>query len=46
LSAPVELCLPDGRLNPAAIGWTRRPLHTANLRGWGGPSAGRRATAG
>ncbi|MFB9185336.1 DUF2804 domain-containing protein [Dactylosporangium sucinum] len=30
-----ELCLPDGRLNPAAVGWTRRPLHTANLRGWG-----------
>ncbi|MER5838724.1 DUF2804 domain-containing protein [Streptomyces prasinus] len=35
LTSPVELCLPDGRLNPAAVGWTRRPLHTANLRGWG-----------
>ncbi|MCP2324019.1 hypothetical protein HDA40_002526 [Hamadaea flava] len=35
LTAPVELCLPDGRLNRAAVGWTRRPLHTANLRGWG-----------
>lgn len=35
LTAPVDLCLPDGRLNPAAVGWTRRPLHTANLRGWG-----------
>ena len=35
LNAPVDLCLPDGRLNPAAVGWTRRPLHTANLRGWG-----------
>src|SRR5690606_27782477 len=23
------------RLNPAAVGWTRRPLHRANLRGWG-----------
>ncbi|MEU5884587.1 DUF2804 domain-containing protein [Spirillospora sp. NPDC047279] len=31
----VDLCLPDGRLNPAAVGWTRRPLHRANLRGWG-----------
>ena len=32
---PVDLCMPDGRLNPAAVGWTRRPLHRANLRGWG-----------
>jgi len=31
----VDLCLPDGRLNPDAVGWTRRPLHRANLRGWG-----------
>ncbi|MBO2451667.1 DUF2804 domain-containing protein [Actinomadura barringtoniae] len=31
----VELCLADGRLNPGAVGWTRRPLHRANLRGWG-----------
>ena len=35
ITSPVDLCLPDGRLNPAAIGWTRRPLHRANLRGWG-----------
>ncbi|WP_372348224.1 DUF2804 domain-containing protein [Streptomyces sp. KL116D] len=35
LTSPVELCLPDGRLNPAAVGWTRRPLHSAHLRGWG-----------
>ncbi|MEW2359507.1 DUF2804 domain-containing protein [Spirillospora sp. NPDC029432] len=35
ITEPVELCLPDGRLNPAAVGWTRRPLHRANLRGWG-----------
>ncbi|MFC4118716.1 DUF2804 domain-containing protein [Nonomuraea zeae] len=35
ITEPVDLCLPDGRLNPAAIGWTRRPLHRANLRGWG-----------
>ena len=35
ITAAVDLCLPDGRLNPAAVGWTRRPLHRANLRGWG-----------
>ncbi|MFG3191226.1 DUF2804 domain-containing protein [Streptomyces omiyaensis] len=35
LTSPVDLCLPDGRLNPASVGWTRRPLHLANLRGWG-----------
>ncbi|MGB7981247.1 MAG: DUF2804 domain-containing protein [Candidatus Nanopelagicales bacterium] len=35
ITAPVSLCRPNGRLNPAAVGWTRRPLHTANLRGWG-----------
>ena len=35
ITAPVLLCGPDGRLNPAAVGWSRRPLHTANLRGWG-----------
>lgn len=35
ITSPVDLCLPDGRLNPEAVGWTRRPLHRANLRGWG-----------
>jgi hypothetical protein len=37
LTEPVDLCAPGGRqLNPAARGWSRRPLHTANLRGgWG-----------
>lgn len=35
ITAPVDLCRPDGRLDPAAVGWTRRPLHRANLRGWG-----------
>ena len=30
----MTLCTPDGkRLNPAARGWSRRPLHAANLRG-------------
>jgi hypothetical protein len=37
LTSPVDLCGPDGRtLNPAAVGWSRRPLHRANLAGaWG-----------
>ena len=37
LTAPVDLSTPDGRrLNPQAVGWSRRPLHRANLRGgWG-----------
>lgn len=35
ITGPVDLCLPDGTLNPAAVGWSRRPLHRANLRGWG-----------
>ena len=26
LTERTELCLPDGRLNPAAVGWARRPL--------------------
>ena len=34
LTSPVDLCTPDGsRLNPAARGWSRRPLHRANLDG-------------
>jgi hypothetical protein len=37
LTAPTALCTPDGRrLLPAARGWSRLPLHRANLRGrWG-----------
>ncbi len=37
LTAPVDLATPDGRrLNPEAVGWSRVPLHRANLRGgWG-----------
>ena len=33
LTGPVDLCLRNGRLNPAAIGWSRAPLHTCNLHG-------------
>jgi hypothetical protein len=34
LTEPVDLCTPDGaRLNPDARGWSRRPLHRANLHG-------------
>lgn len=35
ITAPVDLCDARGRLNPAAVGWTRRPWHRSNLRGWG-----------
>ncbi|MDM8084435.1 DUF2804 domain-containing protein [Cellulomonas cellasea] len=35
ITEAVSLCLPSGRLNPAAIGWSRRPLHHTELRGWG-----------
>lgn len=31
----VDLCLPDGRLNREAVGFSRRPLHRTNLTGWG-----------
>jgi len=30
---PVLLCDWRGRLNPAAVGWSRHPLHRSNLRG-------------
>src|SRR4051794_1492114 len=33
LREETRLCTADGRLDPAAIGWSRRPLHRANLRG-------------
>jgi len=37
ITEPVDLAASDGRtLNPEARGWSRRPLHRANLRGaWG-----------
>ncbi len=37
ITAPVDLCTPDGEaLNPAARGWSRQPLHRANLTGFFG----------
>ncbi|WP_261765574.1 DUF2804 domain-containing protein [Actinotalea fermentans] len=35
ITTPTALCLPDGRLNRGAVGWTRHPLHRTDLRGWG-----------
>lgn len=40
LHEQVALCLPNGRLNPDALGWSRRPLHDTSgigrgLHGWG-----------
>lgn len=40
LTADVPLCLPDGRLNPDAVGWSRAPRHDTSgvgrgLRGLG-----------
>ena len=36
ITQPVDLCTPDGTLNPEALGWSRRPLHRANLTGFPG----------
>ena len=35
ITTPTALCLPDGRLDRGAVGWSRHPLHRTNLRGWG-----------
>lgn len=35
ITEPVDLCLDSGHVNPAAIGWTRTPLHRANTNYWG-----------
>ena len=35
ITSPVDLCDSRGRLNPAAVGWSRQPWHRANLRGRG-----------
>ncbi len=31
---PIDLSI-DGRLNRAAVGWTRHPLHRTSISGWG-----------
>ncbi|HQR28035.1 MAG TPA: DUF2804 domain-containing protein, partial [Nocardioides sp.] len=41
LTAPVPLTRPDGRLNPAAVGWTRTPLVTTDGIGRGRVGRGR-----
>jgi hypothetical protein len=33
LSRPMSLCTADGRLDRAAVGWSRHPLHRCNLAG-------------
>ena len=33
LTQPVDLCLPNGRLNPLAVGWSRQPLQNCQLYG-------------
>jgi len=33
IGSPVDLCDARGRLNPAAVGWSRQPLVRANLSG-------------
>ncbi|MEI7057785.1 DUF2804 domain-containing protein [Nocardioides sp. CCNWLW239] len=41
ITSPVSLTLPDGRLNPAAVGWTRTPLITTDGIGRGRLGRGR-----
>lgn len=44
ITEPVSLTRPDGRLNPDAVGWTRRPLITTDGigRGWRGRGRNKR----
>lgn len=41
ITAPVELCLANGRLNPASVGWTRSQLHNTDRIGRGAYGWGR-----
>jgi hypothetical protein len=41
ITSPVSLTLPDGRLNPEAVGWTRTPLVTTDGVGRGRRGRGR-----
>ena len=31
---PIQISLPDGRLNPESIGWSRQPVQVSNLHGY------------
>src|SRR5690625_483100 len=45
ITEPVDLCLPSGALNPAAVGWSKQGLHRSNLnpaRRGSGPATWRR----
>ena len=33
LTQTVDLCLPNGKLNPQAVGWSRQPLQNCQLFG-------------
>ena len=35
ITSLVDICLPNGKLNPQAVGWSRFPLHRDNLSRWG-----------
>ncbi|MDQ2698937.1 MAG: DUF2804 domain-containing protein [Actinomycetota bacterium] len=41
ITEPVSLILPSGRLNPAAVGWTRHPMHDTSGIGRGATGRGR-----
>lgn len=41
LTAPTTLCLPDGSLDPGAVGWSRTPLHDTSGIGRGLRDRGR-----
>ncbi|MGJ8455293.1 DUF2804 domain-containing protein [Pseudothermotoga sp. U03pept] len=33
ITEPVDLCLRNGKLNPSALGWSRKPIIRCNLKG-------------
>lgn len=41
ITSAVDLCLPNGRLNPDAVGWTRRQFHNTDCIGHGAYGWGR-----
>lgn len=34
IGSPIFTSLPDGRLNPACVGWSRQPVQVDNIRGY------------